>query len=125
MKIEFFVEMIIGYAEMPGTSWPERALVEGDSPLAGAQAVIDRFNATLRSNERPRALLSVTEVQPEPRELKHRWEKVSLVTEMDRLGMYDRHRCVRCGATGKLRYLGEPPIPDKKKDRGCSLRRRA
>jgi hypothetical protein len=36
----------------------------------------------------------------------HNFEKVNLITELDRFGQYDLYQCTKCGLKGKLRTLG-------------------
>ena len=43
----------------------------------------------------------------------HEWEKMNLVTKMDRNGMYDRFRCKCCGIEGKSYQMGMITIPER------------
>ena len=78
-----------------------------------AQAIVDRFNATLRKGEVERVLVDVTFAE-ETRYSRgqHDWDKVSLVTEA---GGFDKMKCKVCGITAKRYGVGGGhPVRDKK-----------
>lgn len=74
--------------------------------------LIKQFNDDLRNNEKARILIK-WEPTDKNKDLRHEWQKTSLITET---GGYDRMRCCRCGATGKRYGVGQNgTVPDSKK----------
>lgn len=66
-----------------------------------SQALIQKFNDTLRPGEKPRKMVSVS-LAGESERQPHDWRKMNLVTVMDpRLGFYDILQCRVCGITAK------------------------
>lgn len=66
-----------------------------------SQALIQKFNDTLRPGEKPRKMVSVS-LAGESESQPHDWQKMNLVTVMDpRLGFYDILQCRVCGITAK------------------------
>lgn len=65
------------------------------------KAMIDRFNATLRPNEKEREFVGAKVVEENSASLAHVWHKTNAMTIIDRSGTYDKQRCYRCGITGK------------------------
>lgn len=43
----------------------------------------------------------------------HKWEKKSLVNQMNRRGIYDEYRCEHCGMEGKSYRLGIIEVSDR------------
>lgn len=75
-----------------------------------AEAILARFNATLRPNELPRELVLVEGMQLDPTP-PHQWVKDSLVTEKDKTGCFDRMHCARCGLHGRRYGIGASVRP--------------
>jgi hypothetical protein len=97
--------------------------VEDDvTAIQDAQAMLDNFNRTLRPGELPRTLCNVREIKNSKKvaEVRHVWEKISLVTKR---GGYDRYKCKNCKATGKLHRLGDLVIPDGKFTGFCKIKK--
>jgi hypothetical protein len=78
--------------------------------------LLDNFNATLRPGQAPRRVVKILAVEGSA-QLKHNWDKASLVTEK---GGYDRMRCRVCGAKGKRYGLGQHGVTiDKRARKSC------
>lgn len=83
----------------------EECLLIASSKLPkDAEDIIERFNSSLRPNEKARNFVKCEVIDEDLH--KHDWEKASLVTER---GGYDRMKCLHCGATGKRYGLGSGP----------------
>jgi hypothetical protein len=78
-----------------------------------AEALIDKFNRTLRPGERARKVLAVTRTGDSSAP-PHDWGKTNLVTVSDHGQYYDTMECVRCGVTGKRYGLDNTIIIDQK-----------
>ncbi|GKS14760.1 hypothetical protein YDYSY3_57600 [Paenibacillus chitinolyticus] len=85
------------------STWKEKYDFHEGDPQAWAQAMLDRFNSTLRPGENPRELVSV-EVLPEESQ-EHIWRKENVYTIVRGSQVYDKMRCERCGVTGKRHGL--------------------
>lgn len=86
-----------------------------DDPQVWAKKLIDNFNATLHSGEKPRELVDVV-VLDDASDLagEHVWRKENLVTIVRGSRSYDKMRCEKCGITGKRFGLGQGVIRDRK-----------
>lgn len=69
-----------------------------NDPQAYAEGIIAYFNATLKPDELPRRLVSVTLLGAGN---SHNWEKSNLTTQFRGHRLYDTARCTLCGVTGK------------------------
>lgn len=119
MKIVFLVT----YADAPDEDrWEETHTTDNPGPPEEIiEAIIRRFNETLRPGEKARRLIRIVSseaTKPKPFVMQHKWEKQNLVTISDRHGMYDKMKCKICGATGKRFGLGDV-TPDKPKFAKC------
>lgn len=63
-----------------------------------ANDTLEHFNTSLRPDEPAREIVNVRLVGERP---KHHWDRVSLVVQEDKDGMFDRMRCRHCHATGR------------------------
>jgi hypothetical protein len=103
--------------------WDETYTVMADSiedAEAAVQVFVDRFNETLRPNEKPRSLLQIKVVK-DNQNTPHQWYKTNLITIDGRDGFYDTYRCKECGVTGR-RYGFSETI---KRDRGFRAKKYA
>ncbi|WIV11150.1 hypothetical protein [Proteiniborus sp. MB09-C3] len=98
MKIEMAVKII-----KTGMEFTEEYDIDNSlDPVKYAQNLIDRFNDSLRPNERPRELINVTVKDiNSPTKTLHMWEKQNLVTQMRGGLNYDNVKCIKCGITAK------------------------
>lgn len=87
------------------TEWWETFDLATDDAKQWAKETLDRFNATLSPGEKPRTLLEVAVLDKDSVE-RHTWEKVSLVTEVNRHGEHDRMKCKNCSITAKRYGIG-------------------
>lgn len=87
----------------------ERYVVRTTDPDQWGKDTIRRFNATLRSGERPIVYLGYDILDPDMNE--HDWEKSCLVTQK---GGFDTYRCKTCGITGKRHGLRPNVVRDTK-----------
>ena len=108
------------HKDNPDETWEERWVRETDltrdEAEAEAKGIIDHFNNTLRSHEKPRKLISF---EIESMGGKHCWEKTNLVTKVSGISSYDTYQCTLCGATGKRFGLAGDVSPNNKKDMLC------
>ncbi len=94
-----------------GDAWEEELNTGNEDPQAYCERIIAEFNEreSSRPGYEPRELLR-WKAADNGVDLKHAWEKTSLVTEA---GGYDKMRCTGCGATGKRHGVGQDSvIPD-------------
>lgn len=79
-------------------------------PRKWGSEMVDRFNQTLRSIERPRSIL-ISDLEELPESVKtaqaHNWLKTNLITIEERGRYFDTARCTGCGITGKRFGLGD------------------
>lgn len=104
------------------TAWVEPYNKEIDPPTqAGAEKwaadTVERFNATLRQNEKPREIVSVevTDFTNDGVLVPHEWSKTNLVTLR---GGYDTAKCEACGATARRYGVGEFAMDEKFERKG-------
>lgn len=93
-----------------------------------AHRLIDRFNATLRPNERTRYVdrVEVADIDDPNYRPEHAWSKTNAVTISDRHGLYDKMVCTECGVTAKRFGVDRLVIDSKyraKKYQRCSRER--
>ena len=74
--------------------------IDEETATAYMNMLIENFNATLRTGERPRTLVEVT-LDTDKGIRKHRWTKTNLVSQMQGSLTFDLYRCTECGITGK------------------------
>src|SRR5271165_6463686 len=117
MKFNILVQYLEG-----GEIWKEDynrpEVLNLDEAKTWGQALIDRFNATLRPRERARKFVGVELAEESNAVAKHEWSKVNLMTVHDRLGVYDKMICLRCNITGKRYGMGEAGVKLDSKFRG-------
>ena len=76
-----------------------------------AKETIIEFNNTLRPLERARVFVGVEMIGES--DIPHKWEKMNLITLIDRNDrMYDSYQCLACGITSKRYGLGGGFIRD-------------
>lgn len=100
--------------------WTEEittVLKENETIADNARNVIDHFNDTCRPNEPHRVFVIARPIATKGN-LKHNFQKHSLVTER---GGYDIYKCTRCGATGKRHGLSSGITIDKRFTEFCKL----
>ena len=100
--------------DSPGNlgEWEEEYNINTDNPQKWAEDIISEFNSGLREGESSRKLINVTvldEVNNVPVTVEHDWEKQNMYTEKYHGSLIDRHKCKKCGITGK-RYGLSPNI---------------
>lgn len=112
-------KMQVSYKNKSRITWWETCDIFAVDTLGKAvehsEALVERFNATLRPGETPRVFTGKVRLLLGESVRLHTWEKASLVTES---GGYDRMRCTVCLATGKRYGLGQGGI---KLDKGFTL----
>lgn len=86
--------------------WYEEYDPGSEDPQKFAADMINSFNASLRPGERPRTLVGWEDISAKKSKepLRHRWVKLSLMTET---GGYDKMKCEVCGITGKRHGINE------------------
>lgn len=98
------------------TAWEEHedraALLTREQCEQWSRDTLARFNATLRSHERPRALVRV-DFEDDSKSSAHDFIKQNGATIMRGNRSYDFYKCSRCGVTGKRFGLSEVVVLDK------------
>lgn len=77
----------------------EMDLPANADPVEFWQGILENFNNTLRTGEKPRTLLSADLIEEGAR--KHVWVKTNLVTISGRKSLYDELKCEGCGVTAR------------------------
>jgi hypothetical protein len=83
------------------SSWKEEYDCSASDPLAWANELVNKFNATLHPGERAREIIQVVVLDTEVEAPDHVWRKQNLITIIRGSQAYDVMRCERCGITAK------------------------
>lgn len=82
-----------------GSRWEEVwDIPKGRDPVKWGDAIVSRWNSSLRPGETHRRVVDLWESAPIEA---HQWEKSSLVTQEKDGAIFDAYRCRSCGITGK------------------------
>jgi hypothetical protein len=82
--------------------WLEELKVPGKDIVKELNEILDRFNSTLRSHEKPRRIIMIRTKYPYAKKSnEHDWEKQNLVTIIKNEVLYDIYKCTKCHITGK------------------------
>lgn len=109
-------------------AWLEEQSVSVEDDVTAEQhgrALIDWFNRTLKIGEDARefvdaiAMDGASAVNIKPANVRHTWQKHSLVTQK---GGYDVYKCATCGATGKRHGLSAHITPDRRFTEFCKIK---
>lgn len=113
MKFEAVIAYADGEKEDRGRELhSDRSVLNVPQAMEYMERLVQRFNATLRPNERPIRVSRVEHMRPDPAP-PHVWEKSNLVTIMKGGKHYDTYKCSVCGATGKRFGFSEYVSPDR------------